>query len=196
MPKRCPSPEPRIEFQYPMSDSPIYIVDLDVTLEEASAFADRGMNWMETTGIAVRCTGAEVAFSPVSHAPTPGIARWAKWVNEQSNNGIGAIVGRRVYNAGPQKVEALRCPCCSAEHDAASLPWHEMISAWYSGERGALECPSCRQSDSINQWRFLPLAWGLGNLAFGFDGPGVDDALALELGKILGHRMVVVFDKC
>lgn len=178
-----------------MSDSPIYIVDLDVTLEDAPAFADRGMSWMEAMCIAVRSTAAEVAFSPVSHAPAAGIARWAKWVNEQSSNGIGAIVGRRVYNAGPQEVEALRCPSCSAEQDAASLPWQEMISAWYSGERGALECPSCRHSDSINQWRFLPLAWGLGNLAFGFHGPGVDDALALELGKVLGHRMVVVFDK-
>ena len=189
------STERRIELHYPMSDSPIYIVDLDVTLEDAPAFANNGMSWMEAMCLAVRAPGAEVAFSPVSHAPAPGIARWAKWVNEQSTNGIGAIVGRRVYNAGPQKVEALRCPCCSAEHDAASLPWKEMISAWYSGERGALECPSCQQSDSINQWRFLPLAWGLGNLAFGFDGPGVDDALALELGKVLGHRMVVVFDK-
>jgi hypothetical protein len=189
------STEPRIEFHYPMSDSPIYIVDLDVTLEDAPAFANSGMSWMEAMCIAVPSAGAEVAFSPVSHAPAPGIARWAKWVNDQSTNGIGAIVGRRVYNAGPQNVEALRCPCCSAEHDAAALPWQEMISAWYSGERGALECPSCRQSDSINQWRFLPLAWGLGNLAFGYDGPGVDDALALELGKVLGHRMVVVVDK-
>lgn len=116
------STEPRIEFHYPMSDSPIYIVDLDVTLEDAPAFANSGMSWMEAMCIAVRSPGAEVAFSPVSHAPAPGIARWAKWVNEQSTNGIGAIVGRRVYNAGPQKVEALRCPCCSAEHDAASLP--------------------------------------------------------------------------
>ncbi|MDH0092456.1 hypothetical protein N7373_13475 [Achromobacter mucicolens] len=178
-----------------MSDSPIYIVDLDVTLEAAPAFANIGMNWMEAMGIAVRAPGAEVAFSPVSHAPGPGIAQWAKWVNAQSENGIGAIVGRRVYNAGPQAVEALRCPCCAAEHDAAAIPWQEMISAWYSGERGELECPSCRQSESINQWRFLPLAWGLGNLAFGFDGPGIDDALALELGKVLGHRMAVVFDK-
>lgn len=104
-------------------------------------------------------------------------------------------MGRRVYNAGPQEVEALRCPCCSAAHDAGSVPWDELISAWYDGERGELECPSCRQSDSINQWRFLPLAWGLGNLALGFDGPGVGDALALELGKVLGHRMAVVFDK-
>lgn len=178
-----------------MSDSPIYIVDLDVTLEDAPAFADSGISWMEAMGIAVRSTIAEVAFSPVSHAPGPGIARWAEWVNEHSNNGIGAIVRRHVYNAGPQRVEGLRCPCCSVEHEAASLPWDEMISAWYSGELGALECPSCRHSDSINQWRFLPLAWGLGNLAFGFDGPGVGDALALELGKVLGHRMVVVFDK-
>lgn len=178
-----------------MSDSPIYIVDLDVTFEEAPAFADRGMSWMEAMSIAVRSTDAEVAFTPVSHAPASGIVRWSKWMNEHSKNGIGAIVGRRVYNAGPETVEALRCPCCSAEHDATSLPWQEMISAWYSGERGALECPSCHRSDSINQWRFLPLAWGLGNLAFGFDGPGVDEELALELGKVLGHRMAVVFDK-
>lgn len=106
-----------------MSDSPIYIVDLDVTLEDAPAFADSGMRWMEAMGIAVRSTIAEVAFSPVSHAPGPGIARWTDWVNEHSNNGIGAIVGRRVYNAGPQSVEGLRCPCCAVEHDAASLPW-------------------------------------------------------------------------
>lgn len=150
-----------------MSDSPIYIVDIDVTLEDAPAFANSGMNWMESMRIAVRAPGAEIAFSPVSHAPGPGIAPWAKWVNEQSENGIGAIVGRRVYNAGPQTVEALRCPCCAAEHAAASIPWQEMISAWCSGERGEIECPSCRQSESINQWRSLPLAWGLGNLAFG-----------------------------
>lgn len=50
--------------------------------------------------IAIPSPEAEVAFSPVSHAPGPGIARWAKWVTEQSSNGIGAIVGRRVYNAG------------------------------------------------------------------------------------------------
>lgn len=178
-----------------MSDSPIYIVDLDVTLEDAPAFANSGMRWMEAMCIAIPSPGAEVAFSPVSHAPGPGIARWAKWVTKQSSNGIGAIVGRRVYNAGPQTVEVLGCPCCSAEHDADSLPWQEMISAWYSGEPGALECPSCRQWEGINQWRFLPLAWGLGNLAFGFDGLGIDDALAVALGKVLGHRMVVVFDK-
>ncbi len=187
--------KPRIGFHYPMSDSPIYIVDLDVSLEDAPLFAERGMRWMEATGIAVPSPEAEVAFSPVSHAPGPGIARWAEWINEHSNNGIGAIVGRRVYNAGPQEVEALRCPSCSAALDAGTVPWDELISAWYAGGRGELECSSCRQSASINQWRFLPLAWGLGNLAFGFDGPGVDDALALELGKVLGHRMVAVFDK-
>lgn len=116
-----------------MSDSSVYIVDRNVTLEEASAFANSGMRWMEATCIAIPSPGAEIAFSPVSHAPGPGIARWAKSVNEQSRSGIGAIVGRRVYNAGSQTVEALGCPCCSAEHDAASLPWQEMISAWYSG---------------------------------------------------------------
>ena len=167
----------------------------DLPREDAPASANSGMSWMEAMCIAVRSPGAEVASSLVSHALAPGIARWAKWVNEQSGNGRGAIVGRRVYNAGPQKVEALRCTRCSAEHDAASLPWQGMIFVWYSGERGALECPNCRQSDSINQWRFLPLAGGLGSLAFRFDRPGIDDALALELGKVLAHRMIVVFGK-
>ena len=176
-----------------MSDHTIYIVDRDATLEEAPALASRVMQWLEEQGIAVPAPDAEVAFAPATHTAGPNASAWVEWLDEWKRCGVVAQTGRQVFHTGGNGVDGLECPRCRTMHGADDIAWGEAVDAWYEQEDDRLACPACAEPSSITDWRFSDMAWGFGNLAFAFDGIGVEQKLADAIGAVLGHRVVLVY---
>lgn len=178
-----------------MSDHCIWIVDCDVTLEEAPDCAARVMAWLEESGIALRAPNAEFAYSPATHCAGPEAASWVAWVEDRVPTGVVAEVGRRVFHSGGNGVDELVCPRCHAHHGSDDFDWTIAIDGWWQEGDDQLVCPACEQASSITDWQFLEMALGFGNLGFGFDGLGVDQKLTDAVARLLGHRVVLVHQK-
>lgn len=176
-----------------MSDHPIYIVDRDATPEDAPVLASKVIQWLEEQGIAVPSPDPEVAFSPATHCAGPNAKDWVRWLDEDRLCGVVAKVGREVFHAGGNGIQGLECPQCQKVHDPDDVDWGEAVGGWFEEGVDRLACPACSKSSSITDWRFSEMEWGFGNLAFGFDGFGVEQKLANAIGKVLGHRVVIVY---
>jgi hypothetical protein len=175
-----------------MSTSIDYVVDLDSTLDEAPAFAERVVSVLLERGI--------VLSTPQVHAYLGQGARYATGTNvgEVADHndcfpcGLDIEMGRAVFTAGENGLDALHCPCCDHRHGPDDLDWASAIGEWYEQRSpGVLSCRSCGREASVAAWRFEPV-WGFGNLAFKFSEWLLKEEFVQELSRLLGHRVAWV----
>lgn len=179
-----------------MSDNICWIVDIETTLEDASAFAQKGLEWLVRQGIAESIPDSGGALSGADlYRPGPQAAAWSDYIADDLQLcGVEVTAERTVFHAGSNS-EQIRCPHCRAIHELDGVPWSEAVERWHSGEADyTLACPTCAHSAPIVDWTFLEFDWAFGNLGFGFNNWMIDARLAAELGNILGHRTKVVYE--
>ena len=178
-----------------MSDNICWIVDVDATIEEAPTLAQKGFEWLVQQGIAESTSDSGGALSGADlHRPGPKAAAWSDYIADDLQLcGVEITVERTVFHAGSNS-EQIGCPRCRANHELDAVPWSEAVERWFSGEADyTLACPECLHSAPIVDWTFIESDWAFGNLGFGFSNWTIDARLAAELGKVLGHRMKVVY---
>ena len=179
-----------------MSDNICWIVDLEATLEDAPALAQKGLRWLAQQGIAESIPDGECALSGADlFRPGPKAAAWSAYIPDDSLLcGVEVTVERTVFHSGANS-EQIRCPQCKANHELDAVPWSDAVERWHSGEADyTLACPTCAHAAPIVDWTFLEFDWAFGNLGFGFNNWMIDARLAAELGNVLGHRTKVVYE--
>jgi hypothetical protein len=179
-----------------VSDNICWVVDLEATLEDASALAQKGLQWLVQQGIAESIPDSGGALSGADlYRPGPKAAAWAEYMADDLRLcGVEVTVERTVFHAGSNS-DHIRCPHCGARHGLDAVPWSEAVERWHSGETDyTLACPTCTHSAPIVAWTFLEFDWAFGNLGFGFNNWMIDERLVAELGNVLGHRTKVVYE--
>lgn len=176
-----------------MSDNIVWVVDIDASLEEAPILAQRGIAWLAEQGIVQAVPESGNGLHGDIYRPGPNAGAWSEFINLGNDwCGVGLETERTVFHSGPGPND-VRCPHCGAPHSLDEVPWGDAVGAWYSNEADdTLACPACGGSARIVDWTFLELDWAFGNLGFGFTNWLIEPRLAVELGKILGHRVKIV----
>jgi hypothetical protein len=177
-----------------MSDNIVWVADIDATLEEASILAERGLAWLVRESIAQTVPGQGYSsYGAAVYRPGAKAAAWSVQVCDDLRQcGVEVRVGRTVFYSCPGPI-SVRCQHCGTSHDEG-VPWGDAVGAWFANEGDdTLICPACSRSERIVDWTFLESDWAFGNLGFGFHNWSIDDALAYELGKVLGHRVKIAY---
>ena len=179
-----------------MSDNICWVVDLEATLEDASALAQTGLQWLVQQGIVESIPDSGGALGGADlYRPGPQAAAWSEYMADDLQLcGVEVTVEHTVFHAGSNS-DQIRCPNCGANHELDAVPWSEAVERWHSGDADyTLACPACTNSAPIVDWTFLEFDWAFGNLGFGFNNWMIDARLAAELGNVLGHRIKVVYE--
>ena len=189
-----------------MSDHHVTIVDIDVTLADAPAQAQRIIAWLQSEGIVsegVRVgdlwqgwlisIGSNADIEPtkddtIVYPPGPNVRRACTLEDPTKlfHNWLEVGVGREVYTAGENGI-GIYCPSCNAEQTELGRHWSEAISIWYEGTPETLKCAICSFEAPLRKWNFDPV-WGLGNLGFQFSNwndlePGFIAEFLAQLGS-------------
>lgn len=181
-----------------MHDYSDYIVDIDVTLGEATACGERGLDWLIERGIvrAEPCAPEDEYDIAARYLPGPQAAAWSA---EQDLETCGAclsvIVGHSVFHSG-SNADRLRCPHCQTEQalDAGGA-WSVAVDAWFAQDgKDTLACPACGRISPITEWTFLDFDWAFGNLGFCFNCWVIAPRLANAMAQVLGHRVKLVHE--
>jgi hypothetical protein len=61
------------------------------------------------------------------------------------------------------------------------------------GSRAKLTIRFCNHRARIFDWTFKDYEWAFGNLGFGFHNWPINETLAMELGKVLEHRVKIAY---
>lgn len=175
-----------------MTTSIDYIVDVEATLGEAQALAERVLCELIQRGI--------VLSTPVQHdfqgqgpryATGPNAVQVATY-HEGFACGLDVMIGRNIYCGGELGLSELICPNCGHSHGREKLPWGEAIGEWFEErESGLLQCEKCQMRGSASEWQFKP-AWTIGNLAFCFSEWFLKESFVCEMENLLGNRIAHV----
>jgi len=164
-----------------MSDGYQILADVDAREDGAEPLAAAARSWLAAAGV-VEVTGA----------PGP---RYADAVVEASAallatrpNGLEVVTGRTVFHG--DGADRVACPGCAA---AADWDWlSDAIGDWHAGGDGRRACPACGRTLGLNDWAWEP-AWAFALLGLRFwNWPPLRPAFVAEVGRLLGHRIVVV----
>ncbi|MEU0392098.1 hypothetical protein ABZ208_04810 [Streptomyces sp. NPDC006208] len=189
-----------------MGDNFERIVDVEVSQEDAPALAERTVDWMVAEGLITREMSGDAMYSlrvEEGYVPGPNWARAAEDWGDHIPAPVAVIVGRNYHvgGQGEDTADAAICPRCDTRtvvidypeefepKEEVWQPFREGIAAWMETGRGSVDCPACRASVPVTEWRF---GWGfeLGALAFDFWGwPPLTDEFVAEFGRQLGHRV-------
>ncbi len=180
-----------------MSDSSQIIVDIEVTLQQATGFAERVRDWLISEGI-IEHERSDSVFGGEGHRPGKnyGLASEpdADFLTLRTN-GVEVEVGRRVFHAGQNGLQ-LRCDACGQDFDLRpplNTPSFNAVGIWFGGDDTvSFSCPQCGQHKPLTEWRG-PWQWGFGNLGFRFwNWPPLSAAFVQSVSRELGYRTVVV----
>lgn len=179
-----------------MSDWFQTIADVEAGPGEAPELAAALLDWLVFAGV-VDAGVTDCALGP-GHPPGPdwtgAVAEPDPWIPGLTTNGMRVLTGRNVFNS--DLAEHARCPHCHAVYDLAAggraWPWMSAaIDEWYAGGDGLLACPACGRHLGLNDWVWSP-PWAFGHLGLTFwNWPPLDPAFVAEVGRRLGHRVVV-----
>lgn len=168
-----------------------WIVDLDVSLEDAPALAERVKEWLLDREIISRTLCPERSYNDAELMNRGACAaQWDAYPTHShtSMQGLEVHIGRQVFHTGDNGIQAICCPTCGAAHDPDEVPWSDAVGAWYLNEAThTMTCPACRASLSIVDWTF-ETPWGFGHLAFGFWNWNISDRLVDAVAALTGHR--------
>ncbi|WP_017875533.1 MULTISPECIES: hypothetical protein [unclassified Janthinobacterium] len=180
-----------------MGASVDWIVDLDATLDQAQALAERVKEWLIAREVISTTLCPQQAYSGADlMARGASAAQWdaCPLTPPFLMSGLEVAIERTVYHTGDNGIAAIRCPGCAAAYDPDDLPWSDAVGAWFSDEAEcSMACPACHTSRSIVDWTF-DMPWGFGNLAFGFWNWPISEQLVNELSVLTGHRCRLVHE--
>ena len=178
-----------------MSDNVTWIVDLDVSLEDAPKLAERVTAWLivqsVVTATPCRLAGADHLLSRGASA-----AAWDAYpqISPVLMCGLVVITQRRVFHTGDNGIDSIRCSDCGVSHNPDELPWSDAVGSWFEDDTNhCMTCPDCGARRSIVEWEF-DQPWGFGNLAFGFWNWAINDQMMVEISAITGHRCRLVYE--
>jgi hypothetical protein len=175
-----------------MSTSIDYVVDVEATLDEAPELSHKVVDEL--------CRREVILPTPQRHEYLRGGPRYATGpkvrtvadYNECFPCGMDVVIGRTVYDAGENGLNAISCPQCGHSCNLESEGWWSAIGEWANKQGvGNLLCTSCQTSTPIVSWQFDPV-WGFGELAFQFSEWFLREEFVEELSQILGHRVAWV----
>jgi len=155
--------------------------------------AERGLKWLIHESIVKSEPGQLYSLydGPV-YPPGSNATIWSLDTDLSHRCGVEIRVGRTVFYSCPGPISVI-CQQCGTCHDDA-VPWADAVSAWFSGEADdTLLCPSCNHRARIFDWTFKDYEWAFGNLGFGFHNWPINETLAMELGKVLEHRVKIAY---
>ncbi|HEY7200635.1 MAG TPA: hypothetical protein VIC57_10505 [Candidatus Dormibacteraeota bacterium] len=164
-----------------MSDGYQILADVDAGEDEAEPLGAAARSWLNAAGVVepAGAPGPRYADAVLEASPAPLATR---------PNGLEVVTGRTVFHGdGTGRVA---CPGCS---EAADWDWlSEAIGDWDAGGDGRRTCPACGRPLGLNDWGWEP-AWAFGFLGLRFwNWPPLRPAFVAEVGRRLGHRIVLV----
>jgi hypothetical protein len=193
-----------------LSEHTVTLVDVDVSLANAPAFAARMLAWLQSEGIVgegaragdiyhdwLASFGGDLS-SPlvrddrVVHRPGPQVRRAcdAAASLDVLKNWLGVDIERQVFTGGEHGI-GIRCPACDADQTEVGGVWGPAIEDWYQGGDGAFRCDACGTTAPLRDWTFDPV-WGFGNLGFRFCDWILKPDFIAAFEQKLGHRMKIV----
>jgi hypothetical protein len=181
-----------------MGDCFQVVVDRDATQSEAAELATTIHRWLIDEGIVLADPPDCVLSSDVGYRAGPHYEKATSMAHEHlwrlRTNGLDLITKRTVFHSGQGGFE-LVCVAC-ADRFEPTEQWGEAIDEWHKNKGvGMLACPSCGHTQPITDWLHDP-PWGFGNLGFKFwNWPPLRESFVEEIGKRLGHRVVLVAGK-
>ncbi len=173
------------------------IVDRDATEADTAALAERALEWLADEQI-VEAAPTPSVPSGLGRRPAEAwqsaIVEIDEYFLELDVNGVEAVCGRRVFDAGDFAVRPY-CPRCN-KPGAADARWRTAVEAWRAGDDAAtLSCPHCGAHAPLVDWRHDPPI-GFGNLGVVFwNWPSLNREFIEQLARVLGHRVVLVEGK-
>lgn len=175
-----------------MSFSIDYVVDLEASLDEAPSLAQNVVNSLIRRGIIL---STPQVYPDLSEGPRyatgPNVDQVADCTG-RFKCGLDIRIGRTLYTAGENGLNALQCPHCDHRHSPDELDWASAVGEWCEQSGlGSLSCQSCGQAASIASWRIDPV-WGFGNLGFEFSEWLLKEEFVTRLSEVLGHRVAWV----
>ncbi len=194
-----------------MSEHSVTIVDVDVSLPDAPAVAERMLAWLQNEGIIsegvregdlyrdwLRSIGGDLTSSLLSrdrivYRPGPG-ARKACDTSVRCDllkNWLEIDIERQVFHAGEHGV-GVRCASCDADQTERGETWGHAIDDWYNGGDGAFCCDACNTLAPLRDWTFDPV-WAFGHLGFRFCDWILKPDFLAEFQRRLGHEIRVVY---
>ncbi len=193
-----------------MSDNFQMLVDVGVSLDEASALSDAIVAELRNHGLISGELTADCVLGGVGYRPGPSLANLYKprpregrfW--ELITSGVEPQVGRSFnhWALGPS-CEGFTCPKCAASIEAFAPPFSDAmgdaIDDWLKGTDAAqLACPHCNQTTRLTEWESKP-ALGFGNLSFRFwnwprfDVPAWKIDVPALVRRIAGHTVTSTY---
>jgi hypothetical protein len=180
-----------------------HVVDIDASLEEAPALADRVAAWLVAAGVVAEPATTDPDGRRRQYPRGPRLGDWAERAEDRDQNqrnawSVELTVGRGVYlNYTLNDTMVARCP---RRHER-TIPAEglrdlfEIVDEWYSDRGPAqLVCDECSRSYAITEWLICP-DFALGNLAVSiFQVLPFSQEFVDAIGQVLApHRVVSVF---
>ena len=175
-----------------MTTSIQYVVDVEASLDEAPALAERVAENLINRGIVLRTPQVHSYLGQgARYAVGPNAGSVATY-NQGFPCGFDIKIGRQFSWTGELGVNAIHCPFCDASHAPSDMDFPEALVEWC--ERvgpGLLHCSVCKSPASIANWRFEPTC-GFGNLTLEFSEWFLEEDFVEEISALLGHRIAWV----
>lgn len=175
-----------------MSDNITYVVDTEVSLEEAPALAQRVIDSLCQRGIILPTPQVHELHEEGSRYARGPNVREAARCDDWFPCGLDVTIERGVYSPVGNGTDSLTCPECGHIYEADDIDFITAIDEWWEKpDSGFLLCSHCKKAPSITTWKFEP-EWGFGNLAFGFSNWYLKPEFVEEMTRLLGHRVAAV----
>lgn len=194
-----------------MSEHHAIIVDIDASVDDAPAQAQRMVDWLQANGIVgegIR-TGElyerwlkeidapkpwpEAEGNMIVYPPGENVLRAAS-TNDPTGlfyNWLEIKIGPTVFHAGEGGIGVF-CPSCTKDQVPMGDQWVKAIDDWVAGNAGTLLCVECGFIAPLRLWNFDPV-WGFGNLGFQFSNwDPLDRKFVDEFMAHLGNEVRVV----
>ncbi len=198
-----------------MSEHSVTIVDVDVSLADAPAVAERMLAWLQSEGIVgegaregdlyrdwLLSIGSDVTRKAASelagedrivYRPGPNVLSACDLAArlDVQRNWLEVDVERQVFHAGEHGI-GVQCASCGADQTERSQIWGNAIDDWYRGGDGAFRCDACNTLAPLRDWTFDPV-WAFGHLGFRFREWILKPDFIAEFQRRLGHEIRVVY---
>jgi hypothetical protein len=196
-----------------MGDNFAVIVDVEVSVQDAKALADKVTQALLDQGIILPYQKRDLvnpftgeAFVVPGHqhfGGCPAGPNAPEAVEERADSGFGfpspdpmfdrieAITGRQFHGESEESPVSVACPRCG-HRGSDPHKWLSAAAHWTEIGKGLLSCNHCHEETSVLEWKTDPL-WVFGNLGFQFwNWPKLHKDFVGRVSKLLGHRVVVV----
>jgi hypothetical protein len=182
------------------------VVVKDAEEKDASKLASAIHEWLVQEGIVMPEPSDCLFGSDTGFAPGPNYTKAVEepydLLRDLCSNGLELVTKRTVFHAGQCGLSFI-CPVCSrrVEGDGDGFPvekaeWDAAVMEWYqkSGP-GMLKCMDCGNTAPVADWQYDP-PWAFADLGFTFwNWPTLKNEFVSEVGRRLGHRVVLVSGK-